>query len=45
MLVPTNIDEELVKEIDKLAKAQNRTRNNMIETLLYIAVEKIDASK
>lgn len=45
MNIPTNLDGKLVDKIDKLAKAENRTRNNMIETLLIEAVEKRGMAK
>lgn len=38
MIVPTNLDEKLVRSIEKRAKLENRTRNNMIETLLIEAL-------
>ena len=32
------LEDELIGKIDEIAKAENRKRSNMVETLLYEAV-------
>jgi predicted transcriptional regulator len=33
--------DELIEKVDELAKSENRTRSNMVETLLYEALDEL----